>query len=192
MNEQILMKCGCVSQGVLTAIGGKELDKPIPSCVVHDCYEPADARPDLAGRMAQCAYRPHGHAPRPSSFDLAFFEYLGAGSREATELCKCGYARVAHFPRWQATIHVVRRWYKIERHEDNITKEGHAADESSAKVWAEREADFFRSQTSGEAKVFSADVTGVRQIKSPMKCTTFTPKGAQEFDRYYCGCHGWD
>ena len=23
-------------------------------------------------------------------------------------------------------------------------------------------------------------------------CHKFTPKGTHEFDRYYCGCHGWD
>jgi hypothetical protein len=25
-----------------------------------------------------------------------------------------------------------------------------------------------------------------------VKCTNFTPKGPAEFDRYYCGCRGWD
>ena len=25
-----------------------------------------------------------------------------------------------------------------------------------------------------------------------LKCTNFEPHGAYEFDRYYCGCRGWD
>lgn len=24
------------------------------------------------------------------------------------------------------------------------------------------------------------------------RCTNFVPKGPSEFDRYYCGCEGWD
>lgn len=116
-----LMKCGCVSQGVMTAIKGVMLDKPIPACVVHDCSEPADAKPDLTGRTATCS----GHAPKPSSFDLAFFEFLGAGSRNATEICKCGYTKIAH---------------------DN----------------------------------------------GRVKCKQFIARGPAEFDRYYCGCRGWD
>lgn len=86
------MKCGCVAQGVLTSKGGVALDKPIPACVVHDCTEIAD-KPDLSGRMAKCCDKSQ---VRPSSFDLAFFEYQGPGSRESTEMCKCGYHLVAH------------------------------------------------------------------------------------------------
>lgn len=33
-----------------------------------------------------------------------------------------------------------------------------------------------------------------RVSKEPIKCRVggFKPKGPQETDRYYCGCHGWD
>lgn len=126
MREQVLMKCGCVAQGVCSSKGGVKFDPPIPSCVIHSCLEPADDAPDLAGRVAQCAYTPNGHAPRPSSLDLAFFEYRGPGSPDASDLCVCGYREVAH---GKGNLHV---------------------------------------------------------------CKQFTPHGPYEFDKYYCGCHGWD
>lgn len=94
--ERVIMKCGCVAQGVVTAIRGEKLPEPIPGCMVHDCYEKADAAPDLTGRTAECSYLPKGHAIKPSSLDLAFFEFCGEGSRIATEICKCGFHRVAH------------------------------------------------------------------------------------------------
>lgn len=102
----------------------------------------------MEGRQAKCAY--HGQATskrgsygggnecnygqsdhkictcvQPSSKELPFFEFMGEGSREATEICKCGYHKVAH---------------------------------ESGKV----------------------------------KCREFVPKGAREFDKFYCGCAGWD
>ena len=68
--------------------------------------------PDLTGRMARCTYDPNtdatsGHTGRyaagpslkPSSEGLPFFEYLGPGSRYATESCgHCGYNLAAHDP----------------------------------------------------------------------------------------------
>jgi len=58
---------------------------------------------DLTGRFAKCRYkngRPGSttdHTPVPSSWSLAFFEYQGDGSREATEMCgTCRYSVVAH------------------------------------------------------------------------------------------------
>lgn len=48
---------------------------------------------DLSGRRARCTC---STPPVPSSYDLAFFEYRGPGSRTATEICVCGYHRVAH------------------------------------------------------------------------------------------------
>ncbi len=51
-----LMKCGCVAQGVLSSRAGVKVDPPIPACVIHDCYEPAEAAPDLTGRTARCTY----------------------------------------------------------------------------------------------------------------------------------------
>lgn len=96
MERGILMQCGCVAQGTCSSRNGEKIDPPIPACVVHDCYDPAPEKPDLTGRVAECAYLPRGHADRPSSYDLAFFEYRGPGSREATQYCKCGMSRTAH------------------------------------------------------------------------------------------------
>jgi hypothetical protein len=137
MSMHPLMKCGCAAQGVLSAKGGVKFDPPIPACVVHDCYEMADSVPDLTGRMADCDYRPDGHATKPSSFDLAFFEFRGEGSREATEICKCRMSRKLH-------------------------------DENGGKIPARKYAMLMKG------------------------CAGFMPKGPQERDRYYCGCHGWD
>lgn len=142
MSEKPLMKCGCVAQGVRTATDGVK-HNPVPSCITHDCIEVADVKPDLADRMAKCSYsheRPArnqrlGKSPVPSSFDLAFFEYQGVGSREATDICVCGYAKVAH---------------------DN---NGGTCPEMSRTRPASRK---------------------------------FSPKGPQQFDRFYCGCFGWD
>jgi hypothetical protein len=119
-----MMKCGCVASSICTRRNGEVLAEPIPACVVHECYGVAETAPDLTGRTAQCAYG--GHAPKPSSPDLAFFEFRGEGSRDATEICRCGFHRRAH------------------------------------------------------------------EIGRAKGCAGFTPKGPQEFDRYYCGCHGWD
>lgn len=92
MNEQILMKCGCLASGVLSMRAGARVDPPIPWCVVHACDEIAQSRPDLTGRRARC----YCGKTQPSSFDLAFFEHRGAGSRPATLSCKCGFYEIAH------------------------------------------------------------------------------------------------
>lgn len=123
-------------------VNGIPVDPPIPSCVVHDCTEPAEIKPDLTGRMARCIYRHEGNkgsqrpgpSPIPSSYDLAFFEYCGPGSRTATEICLCGYAIAAH-----------------EKNGGNCPKNG-------------------KRSNSGK----------------------FEAQGPQEFDRFYCGCFGWD
>ena len=52
----VMMKCGCVAQGMLTARAGVKLSPPIPVCGVHDCTDIAEA-PDLTGRTARCSYR---------------------------------------------------------------------------------------------------------------------------------------
>ena len=53
------------------------------------------AVPDLSGRTARCAYG--CGSERPSEVGLAFFEYLGPGSREALEVCgTCGFLLRAH------------------------------------------------------------------------------------------------
>ena len=122
-------------------VKGVKIDPPIPSCVVHDCIEVAEAKPDLSGRVAQCTYshknptsrQSPGPSPVKSDWTLAFFEYCGPGSREATEICKCGMAKVAH------------------------DKAGGSCPNAK---------------------------------KSPSR--KFEPKGDQGFDRFYCGCFGWD
>lgn len=64
---------------------------------------------------------------RPSSEKLAFFEYRGEGSKQATKSCKnCPYYDVAH-----------------------------GKDHKSV-------------------------------------CNNFTPHGAYEYDKFYCGCAGWE
>lgn len=77
---------------------------------------PAAAPPDLTGRTARCTYydgrKSRGaysssscdagrdaaicRCTRPSSPDLAFFEFCGAGSRAAALCTHCGYAESAH------------------------------------------------------------------------------------------------
>jgi hypothetical protein len=57
--------------------------------------------PDLTGREARCGCG----SVRPSSTDLAFFEYRGVGSRQARESCKhCGYNECAHDPAYMDTL----------------------------------------------------------------------------------------
>lgn len=58
--------------------------------------------PHLMGRTATCGFPPH--AERPSSPDLPFFEYCGPGSKEATDVCVCGFYRIAHQERAQHLV----------------------------------------------------------------------------------------
>ena len=85
MSEKPLMACGC-------AANARKMPENIPSCVIHECTEIAKTTPSIEGRTARCSC----NAQKPSSLDLAFFEYRGDGSRHATELCKCGYTEAAH------------------------------------------------------------------------------------------------
>lgn len=86
-----MMKCGCVASAVLRSRGGVVFEPPIPSCAIHGCTEIVET-PDMTGRTARCTCG----ACKPSSPELAFFEFRGEGSRHATELCKCGYTQGAH------------------------------------------------------------------------------------------------
>lgn len=55
--------------------------------------------PDLSDRIAWCGHPDHGgHKPQPSSTELAFYEYRGPGSRDATCCAHCGYYPSAHDP----------------------------------------------------------------------------------------------
>lgn len=124
----VLMKCGCVGSARHTnAHDGLEVGHP--SCVVHvpakDACTPAPA-PNLTGRFARCT---NTCELRPSSTDLAFFEYLGPDSPASKQNCaQCGYYESAH---------------KRERRSQNV-------------------------------------------------CLNFRPHGPYEYDKYYCGCMGWD
>lgn len=109
--------------------------------------------PDLAGRMARCTYYNGRKARGPyssssckngrdaetctceevSSRELAFFEFCGNGSRDATLCQHCGCVESAH--------------------SDSVCPRG------------------LRTHAAG---------------------TRYEPQGGQPYDRFYCGCHGWD
>lgn len=81
------LACGCSAMAT-TIIDGKE----VLSCPVHLCTTIAD-KPSLEGREARCGC----FKVIPSSWNLAFFEYRGPGSRFATETCRvCGMNRDIH------------------------------------------------------------------------------------------------
>lgn len=107
----------------------------------------------LEGRQAKCAYhgsalrsrgvrggnecnygqRDHKHCTcvQPSSEDLPFFEFMGAGSSKAEKICKhCKYHQDAHV-------------------------------ENPA-------------------------------YHNNCRCRNFEAQGPQEFDKFFCGCMGWD
>ena len=92
MNNPI-MACGCAATSIFTIIDGKPVDPPVRGCGVHKCTEIAADKPDLTGRQARCGC---GRIEPSDPDHLAFFEYTGPGSREATDTCECGYAKVAH------------------------------------------------------------------------------------------------
>lgn len=89
-----------------------------------------EALPSLDGRRARCSYyKSKCGQETDSRWGLAFFEFTGEGSHRATDICTCGFARIAH----------------------------------------------------------------AQDAKRPLpKPHEFVPKGAEEFDRFYCGCFGWD
>lgn len=61
------MKCGCIAQGEV--VRHPNYPKGTPSCVIHDCHELADTKPNLAGRKARC----YCYKVVDSSYDLPFF-----------------------------------------------------------------------------------------------------------------------
>lgn len=120
----VMMKCGHASNAT------DRNDKPCCAiCMGMDCGAEtiSTVTIDLAGRTAKCSC---GNMS-PSSLSLPFFEYWGPGSREALNICQCGYAFVAHTPE-------------------------------------------------------------VMDRNKKLTCTAFVARGPREFDRYYCGCRGWD
>lgn len=126
-----LMSCGCAGMAKHNDTHDG-LEAGHPSCLTHMSAKaactPANA-PNLEGRFAKCTSRCQ---LRPSSVDLAFFEYLGPDSPASKQNCaQCGYYESAH----------------------------------------RGDGDRPRNQN---------------------VCLIFRPHGTYEFDRYYCGCRGWD
>jgi hypothetical protein len=187
MDQPVMLKCGCAAHA-----RKKVGDDWVPSCITHNCTEQVEA-PSLAGRIARCDC---GNT-QPSSLKLAFFEFKGDGSREATEKCKCGAIDRLHLPYWEARIKVVRRWFKIERSESIAVESIHAADEAEARVWAEAYVQKWWKMGSGaETKVNEVELLSLKSMPRPRYhikvCSTFTPAGAAQFDGYYCGHSGWN
>lgn len=148
-----MMKCGCAAQGLRHMPDGSK----VPCCITHGCIEPAE-QINLEGRHARCAYygsstgrhnecnygQDHSDictCEQPSSTELPFFEFLGEGSPESQNKCKCGYDWIAHQPRWVAEIEVDQKWYKNPRAKSINRKEFHAPD-GQQREYAEREASF--------------------------------------------------
>lgn len=94
----MLMQCGCVGAARHNdAHDGFETGHP--SCLTHmsakEACTPA-LTPNLEGRFAKCGKECH---LRPSSTDLAFFEYRGPDSPASKRHCiQCGYYESAHKP----------------------------------------------------------------------------------------------
>lgn len=63
INDYPLMKCGHTANA---ESNGK------PCCVICDCFEIADTKPNLEGRKARCTYC---NKMTDSSYNLPFFEY---------------------------------------------------------------------------------------------------------------------
>ena len=92
----VLMACGCVGSAT-HAQAHSGLEANHPSCAIHvglhwGACKPA-LPPELAGREARCSCG----KLRPSSLNLAFFEYRGPDSPASKKHCaQCGYFEVAH------------------------------------------------------------------------------------------------
>lgn len=86
-----LMKCGHIGNAIDTKTNK-------PCCVI--CYGNPESMevminlPNLDNRIALCVTC--NKTKKPSSLNLAFFEYRGPNSPYALDMCKCGYYRVGH------------------------------------------------------------------------------------------------
>jgi hypothetical protein len=169
-----MMACGHQANSLMTK---GDLVK-VPACA--SCDPPLNhtvvEEPDLSGRQARCAY---GDTIRPSTDKnvLAFFEYRGPGSNDALNMCKhCAYAKNAHrfFPYYNpgrcpnCNADALRYLGKVEYMWgcDNCT-----------------------------GAFTDAEVVGRRHPtpKNPaIQPHEFEPHGPYEYDKYYCGCRGWD
>jgi hypothetical protein len=131
--------------------------------------------PHLTGRQAKCAY---GDTIKPSdSKVLAFFEYMGEGSADAENMCKhCAYHRNAHrfFP------------YYNPGNCPNCNEDALSYLGGVAHMWGCSNCTV--AFTDSEVRK-SRKPTPKNPSYTPHK---FEPHGPYEYDRFYCGCHGWD
>jgi len=193
-----MMKCGHAANALMG-------DTKRPCCVIchgNPLSKQIADKPDLAGRLAKCGC---GNT-RESSTSLAFFEYLGPNSYYALNMCKrCNYYRNTHQPKWKAEVECKRRWFKIPECIDIVTHEFFAPHYLTMliaeKFYQSKIEDINRDYSNcceytqkfhEDTKVKSVKLIGVKQISGYPKCLHFEPAGAQKYDRFYCGCRGWD
>lgn len=129
-----MMKCGHEANATYN---GK------PCCVIcagilPHAYVIDESPPDLSGRTAKCAYCGKEQPSNPER--LAFFEYCGENSIEATYCKVCGFGVSAH----------------SKENLDSHPPEYH------------------------------------KKLYKCIEEDTYEPKGDRGYDRYYCGCRGWD
>jgi len=65
--DEPMMKCGHIANSYML-----KGDKKIPGCVICNCFEVADSRPSLEGRLAKCSECSNR---TPSAWNLPFFKY---------------------------------------------------------------------------------------------------------------------
>lgn len=183
-----------------------------PACVICSCYEVAHAPPVLEGRMARCAYfgkrtgrnneSNYGSgstctAERSSSPDLPFFEYLGPGSPAATLRCVCGLAEKPHRQPWSVVVQVDRNWFRRGRIDFKREATIYADTQEDAESEAEAVRVCFANWDGPdggkeETRIFGARVESLRRISRWIECPRFVVAGPATYDKFYCGCHGWD
>ena len=74
-----MMKCGHAAQGYRVMKDGAQ----IPSCIICECDEPAEAQPKLEGRMARCT----GYGKSTAWANRTFHQGCDKCKRSPT--CKC-------------------------------------------------------------------------------------------------------
>ncbi len=96
-NTHPLMICGHAANGICTSKNGIKYNPGIPCCVICSCNEQESNQPDsenkLHDRQAICCSK---QSLKPSTLNLAFFEYRGPNSKVANTMCSCGFAEIAH------------------------------------------------------------------------------------------------
>ena len=205
-----MMACGHRANSLGREAGATVLG---PACVICGCFQVTALAPDLSERRARCHY--YGKSVRksecnyngdrdgvcyceqPSDAPLPFFEYLGPGSLDSVARCTCGLYERPHRQPWEAVVMVDRNWFKRGRIEMRIATTLYARTLEEAQAEAERE----RVRRVGwdgpgggkeETHIFGARVAALEKKLRTVKCSTFRPRGPQDYDSFYCGCHSWD